>query len=547
MTVQESAVSMFTIVWILASTALVQPAPQAAPTALGQAYFLFVEGLVLEDKGDVDGAVRLYREALELVPDAAEIYAELAALYARQGLATESVSEARKAIAIEPANREANRILGFVLGTIADQRRDASMREEAIGHFETALSGGVRDPGAQLMVSRLAMESRRYKLAITWLTRFLLDQTGYREAMELLAEAYEADGQPARAAELVAELVDGADDPLRVRTWLAELHEDAGAWRQAAAVWQTLEASVSDSVLYPMRRAMALANAGEPEAAGRVLEELTARAPDNVRAWYLRSQVERRAGNVNGALAAAERVRALDGDSAMGFVALAEAQLAALDPAGAASTLEARVKSARADDIESGMFARMAGLLAVALQETGHTDRAISALEEAATQAPADQDVLFALGAAYDRGGRFEDAERAFRRVISRDSAHADALNYLGYMLADRGERLDEAVRLIGRALAVEADNPSYLDSLGWAHFKQGDFARARDPLERAAAAMPRTSVVQDHLGDLYLQIKRYKDAAEAFGRALTGDRIGIDPVNVEEKRTRARELAGGR
>lgn len=547
MTVQESAVSMFTIVWILASTALVQPAPQAAPTALGQAYFLFVEGLVLEDKGDVDGAVRLYREALELVPDAAEIYAELAALYARQGLATESVSEARKAIAIEPANREANRILGFVLGTIADQRRDASMREEAIGHFETALSGGVRDPGAQLMVSRLAMESRRYKLAITWLTRFLLDQTGYREAMELLAEAYEADGQPARAAELVAELVDGADDPLRVRTWLAELHEDAGAWRQAAAVWQTLEASVPDSVLYSMRRAMALANAGEPEAAGRVLEILTARAPDNVRAWYLRSQVERRAGNVNGALAAAERVRALDGDSAMGFVALAEAQLAALDPAGAASTLEARVKSARADDIESGMFARMAGLLAVALQEAGHTDRAITALEEAATQAPGDQDVLFALGAAYDRGGRFEDAERAFRRVISRDSAHADALNYLGYMLADRGERLDEAVRLIGRALAVEADNPSYLDSLGWAHFKQGDFARARDPLERAAAAMPRTSVVQDHLGDLYLQIKRYKDAAEAFGRALTGDRIGIDPVNVEEKRTRARELAGGR
>jgi tetratricopeptide (TPR) repeat protein len=205
------------------------------------------------------------------------------------------------------------------------------------------------------------------------------------------------------------------------------------------------------------------------------------------------------------------------------------------------------VKSARADDIESGMFARMAGLLAVALQEAGHTDRAITALEEAASQAPGDQDVLFALGAAYDRGGRFEDAERAFRRVISRDSAHADALNYLGYMLADRGERLDEAVRLIGRALAVEADNPSYLDSLGWAHFKQGDFARARDPLERAAAAMPRTSVVQDHLGDLYLQIKRYKDAAEAFGRALTGDRIGIDPVNVEEKRTRARELAGGR
>ena len=50
---------------------------------------------------------------------------------------------------------------------------------------------------------------------------------------------------------------------------------------------------------------------------------------------------------------------------------------------------------------------------------------------------------------------------------------------------------------------------------------------------------------VQDHLGDLYFQMKRYRDAQTAFDRALTGDRDGIDVPAVTKKRDRARELAG--
>ena len=42
-------------------------------------------------------------------------------------------------------------------------------------------------------------------------------------------------------------------------------------------------------------------------------------------------------------------------------------------------------------------------------------------------------------------------------------------------MLAERGERLDEAVQLVQRALKIEPDNPSFLDSLGWAYL----FSRA--------------------------------------------------------------------
>ena len=41
-------------------------------------------------------------------------------------------------------------------------------------------------------------------------------------------------------------------------------------------------------------------------------------------------------------------------------------------------------------------------------------------------------------------------------------------------MLADRGTRLPEAVELAQRAVTIDPGNPSYLDTLGWALFKQG-------------------------------------------------------------------------
>ena len=66
--------------------------------------------------------------------------------------------------------------------------------------------------------------------------------------------------------------------------------------------------------------------------------------------------------------------------------------------------------------------------------------------------------------------------KRRSGRCIAQQPEHGPALNYLGYMLAERGERLTESVDLIKRALETEPDNGSYLDSLGWAYFKDGKF-----------------------------------------------------------------------
>src|SRR5690606_37184533 len=113
--------------------------------------------------------------------------------------------------------------------------------------------------------------------------------------------------------------------------------------------------------------------------------------------------------------------------------------------------------------------------------------------------------LMFALASAYEENRRYDRAERTFRELIAANDAHAPALNYLGYMLAERGRKLEEALSFIERALAIDENNPAYLDSLGWAYFRLGRFDEAREPLERAAKALPNVSVINDHLGDLYL------------------------------------------
>lgn len=184
------------------------------------------------------------------------------------------------------------------------------------------------------------------------------------------------------------------------------------------------------------------------------------------------------------------------------------------------------------------VFPRLQGR---ALFDAGDRSGGISVLESAVKTFPKDTATMFALADVYADAGRGMDAERMLRQVLAAEPANANALNYLGYMLAVRGEQLDEAIRLVRRALDAEPDNGAYLDSLGWAHFKRGDLAEAEKYLSSAASKMPENSEVQDHLGDLLAKRGRYADAIAAWSRALKGDGQDIDKAAIEKKITEAK------
>jgi tetratricopeptide (TPR) repeat protein len=175
----------------------------------------------------------------------------------------------------------------------------------------------------------------------------------------------------------------------------------------------------------------------------------------------------------------------------------------------------------------------------------GKANNAVATLQDAIKKFPDENVVKIELASAYERQKKYSDAENVFRQLISSDPKNADALNSLGYMLAERGQRLDESVAFVERALVLEPGNPAYLDSLGWAYFKQGKLDAAEKPLREASDKLPTVSVIQEHLGDLLAHRGAYQEAVDAWQRALDGDGDSITRASVEEKIKSARQKIG--
>ena len=128
---------------------------------------------------------------------------------------------------------------------------------------------------------------------------------------------------------------------------------------------------------------------------------------------------------------------------------------------------------------------------------------------------------IFVAGSIYERQKNTTRLKKNSAKSWPDDPKNAMALNYLGYMLADRGTRLDESLGYIRRAVALDPNNGAYLDSLGWAYYKMGNYELAEENLRRASERIGNDPTVHDHLGELYQKTGRLKLAAANWQRSL--------------------------
>ena len=138
------------------------------------------------------------------------------------------------------------------------------------------------------------------------------------------------------------------------------------------------------------------------------------------------------------------------------------------------------------------------------------------------------------------RDRRWPEAEVDFKRVLELVPNDVDTLNYLGYTWVDRGENLTEAFDMIRKAVEEEPQSGAIVDSLGWAHYKLGEYEEAKVNLEKAVALSPSSATIIDHLGDVYWKLGRKREAGFQWKRALE-----FDPTD-EERATIDIKLVGG-
>src|SRR6476646_10096783 len=101
-------------------------------------------------------------------------------------------------------------------------------------------------------------------------------------------------------------------------------------------------------------------------------------------------------------------------------------------------------------------------------------------------QQPLTVDQAIAQAADHYRAGRLADAERICRQVLAADPYHVTALNILGGIAMAVGQ-LEPAVQIMRRAIAID----------------------------------PQGAELHNNLGEAYRQMRRGRDAIEAYRSAI--------------------------
>ena len=151
------------------------------------------------------------------------------------------------------------------------------------------------------------------------------------------------------------------------------------------------------------------------------------------------------------------------------------------------------------------------------LREDKQITAALTIMEKALAQFPADTDLQSEMSMLCEKLGRFDQMESLLRGIMKVKPNDAHAFNALGYSLADRKIRLDEARELILKAIQLAPRDPFIQDSLGWLEYRVGNTTEAVRILEAAFKARPDAEIAA-HLGEVYWVLGQ-KDKAGTIWR----------------------------
>lgn len=144
---------------------------------------------------------------------------------------------------------------------------------------------------------------------------------------------------------------------------------------------------------------------------------------------------------------------------------------------------------------------------------------------------PSSPDILYSYALAAEKSGQFAVMEETLRTILKRNPNDIQALNALGYSLADRNVKLKEAYELIFKAHTLDPKDPFILDSLGWVNFRLGNTSLALKQLQDAFRIKPEADIAA-HLGEVFWVLNQPSEAETAWRQ---GEMIDANNSTLKE------------
>jgi tetratricopeptide (TPR) repeat protein len=410
--------------------------------------------------------------------------------------------------------------------------------------------------------ARIALAQRRPTDAIADLRALLKDAPADANDLRLLAQAHTANRQPDLALDALKHAADAHPTDTAVRMDLIALLLQQGKADVAQPLAEDLLSREPRNPEFLRAAFETQAAHKDYAAATRTAETLIQVWPDKPDGYYFAGIAAEGTQNIDLALSRFERAQELapTGHQPLEAMVRLYARRGNLAPAlerlrrfssaqpkdplprvlaGELLLAQKRLAGARdefraAIALEPRAMPAYRGLSRVQLEEKDVAD-AILTLRTAESKVSAPELAAIDLAALYQSLGRMDEAIGAYEEALRLNSKSAAAANNLAMLLVTN--RTDAAS--LDRALAVTqgfagSDNPVYVDTLGWVHFKRGDTEGALQLLGNALSLAPDASTIRYHLAMAQLKAG---EVAAARGNLQQALKPGINFEGAGEAR----------
>ncbi|WP_136797970.1 MULTISPECIES: tetratricopeptide repeat protein [Desulfosediminicola] len=504
------------------------------------AYFYFLWGSHAEYASRFDEAFEAYQKALICDPQAIHIEKKIPVLYYRLGMMDKAAETLELVIARDPGDISQHLLLAHI-------RIQLNQRQEAIRIYRSVLKQDPENEGVQLRLGILLVQQDDYhqaedifqdlvkknpelQFAQIYLARLLHLENKYEAAAKVYEKALQLSWSP----ELSYELID--------------FYESQELYGDVLRLYDTIIANDNNDERAILGKIQTLLSMQKDSEALSELRTYREEAVGTERLDMAIAKILLRLDQVEEAVGLLELLRrgelSSEANYLLGLVYYQDKhQQEALrylqgvtpgtDQYPDAVYLQVRIyrdlgMQGKAVDLLHASTGNPAAqhplfyaLLSSIYQEQERIEEAMASITAGTAIFPDSEQLHFEHALLLERSGLQSKAVAVMQRVLELSPDHPEALNYIGYTWADQNINLDEALEYILRAVQLKPDNGFIRDSLGWVHFRRGEYHRALQELQTAIQLEPADPNIYDHLGDVYRALNQPDKAKKAYSKGL--------------------------
>lgn len=352
---------------------------------------------------------------------------------------------------------------------------------------------------AIVMLADLSLKKGDAPAAVSTLTPLLRRSPRMIQAYVLLARAHQALGNLPETLNILQRLSESTPKSPESAYLYGMVLYQVGRFDEARAAferslqnsenyWPTLEMLVEDD----------LSHNRKPAATARV-EALIAKYPKVAGPWLFRAKIRQLSNDIDGAEADLTKAIEVEPNAQYAYLQLAKLYLQ---------------KNRGADLVEK-------------LTRNAETAKTAGAFMQ--------------LAMVHEAIGKIEPAREAYEKALATDSRFVPALNNLAALYNEKLNQPEKAYTLGRQARDRAPGDPIIADTLGWIHFRRGQYDSALPLLQASAEAMPGEPEILYHLAMTHYQLGQEEAARQVFQRVV--NTTVISPVK-EEARARLALLA---